>query len=170
MDKTSRNAQVKRMHQSKVMKMSTPSNVEEIVIQNTVFDLDSMDEVLLKKVGTFVPPTSIEAALAALGNDSAKLLSVVADGMREHAKSSLKSDTSVAWKVEDEEGNTSDFNGSIADSAKVNGLILNMAKSVFGYTKDMAREAKRAAKESAMGLIKNTPAIRDGLKAQAATK
>lgn len=148
--------------------MATPSNVEEIIVQNTIFDLDSMDEVTLKKVVTFKPAANTQEALAMLGNDSAKFLEVINEGLREHARVSAKSDTSTPWKVEDEEGVETVFSGTVADAKTVNGLILNMAKSVFGYAKDMTRDAKKAAKESAMNLIRSTPAIRDGLKVQAA--
>lgn len=151
-------------------KMSTPNGTMELPIQNTVFDLDSMDEVTLVKTVHFTPATSVEAALAVVGNDSAKFLEIINEGLKNHTRETAKEDVSIPWMVEDEEGNKTPFTGAPADSAKVNGLILNMAKSVFGYSKDMARDAKRAAKESAMGLIRNTPAIRDGLKAQASTK
>lgn len=154
-----------------VKKMSTPnavSNIEEIPLQMGIFDLDSMDEVLLKKFVPFTPVTDTKTALERLGNDSAKFLEVINEGLRQHARETAKTDTSIAWQVEDEEGNLSPFSGTVADAKTVNGLILNMAKSVFGYAKDMTRDAKKAAKESAMYLIRSTPAIRDGLKVQAA--
>lgn len=148
----------------------TETKVIELPLQQSVFDLETMDEVTLVKTVPFIPATSVEAALAVVGNDSAKFLEIVNEGLKNHTRETAKNDPSIPWNVEDEEGNLTPFTGSPADAKVVNNLILSMAKSVFGYAKDITREAKKAAKESAMTLIRSTPAIRDGLKSQAAPK
>jgi hypothetical protein len=71
--------------------------------------------------------------------------------------------------IEDEEGNTEIATDvKQADKKIVNGLILNLAKSVFGYLKATNKDEKRAAKEAAKNMIKSTPAMKDGLMANAA--
>jgi len=38
-------------------------------------------------------------------------------------------------------------------------MVLNFAKTAFGYRKDAGKEKKREAKEKAAQLIRDTPAI-----------
>jgi hypothetical protein len=47
---------------------------------------------------------------------------------------------------------------------------LTLAKTVFGFSKSMSREEKSTAKDSALEMIKTTPAIKAGLQKSAAIK
>jgi hypothetical protein len=141
---------------------------QELKVQRTVFDLDTMDEVTLQKVGTFKPVETTQEALHRLANDAAKFLAVINRGLKSEEQQAMVDNSTIAWQIEDEEGKLSDFSGTPADSKAVNGLVLNLAKSVFGYSKDATVEVKRGAKESAINMIKSTEAIREGLKRNAA--
>ena len=143
--------------------MATPTTAEAIRKTQTVIDLETFEDVTLVKVGTFTPAVDAKEALHRLGNDSARLLEMINDGMRADAQRNL-GNTSDPWQVEDEEGNLVVFAGTPADPAKVNALRLVLAKTVFGYSKDLPLEARQAAKDKAMTMIKTTDAIKNGLK------
>lgn len=145
----------------------TPNANNTYPVQKTVFDLDSFDEVTLVKDYTFEPVTSVQDAAARLGNDSAKLLAVINDGLRAETSRTARN-SNDGWQREDEEGNRTPFAGTLANLKLVNQCVLSMAKTVFGFSKDLSPDAKRAAKQSAQDLIKNTPAIREGLQKTAA--
>lgn len=151
---------------------ATPApGVESIRIQKTVFDLESFEDVTLVKEVPFSPVAAIDEALARLGNDSAKLLAVVNDGLRSELRSTER-DNSEGYFLADEDGKPSGetFAGIAADNAKVNAVVLAMAKSVFGLNPSMSKEQKRAAKDSAVNLVRTTPAIVEGLRVSAAAK
>lgn len=143
-------------------------DAQTIIKQATVYDLETMDDVTLRKVGTFAPVATAQEALSRLGNDTAKFLKVVNDGLRSEALRNLATDESIAWQEVDDDGELKPFNGAPADAKVVNPLILTLAKTVHGYNKDMSADAKRAAKEAAKQLIKSTPAMVAGLKKSAA--
>lgn len=136
-------------------------------VTRTVFDLDSFEDVTLVK--EYVPPTaaSVHEALAHLGNNEARLLSIINIGLKEQAASEARKSTD-GWLQETEEGEIVPFSGVQADSKKVNALVLTLAKTVFGFGKDMTKEQKRGAKESAAEMIRTTPAIKEGLRKSAA--
>lgn len=170
---------------SEVAKFKTPKvrkqkmqpseqNVMPETINRTVFDLDSFEDVYLSKVVPFTPATSVEEALKRLGGDSAKLLSAVNDGLLADAKRVAAHDTSIPWmqETEGEDGKTTlaAFSGTVADSKIVNGMVLNLAKSVYGYNKAAAakdKAGKQKAKESAMAFIAGNEVIKNGLKENA---
>lgn len=146
------------------------------IVTREVFDLDTFDEVKLGKEYEFTPVTTIEEALAALGNDSAKLLEVLNDGMREEMRSQVRA-TSDGWRTfaldndgEPTEDLNGEFAGTPADMKSVNALVLTLAKTVFGFSKELTKEQKRAAKESAKEMVKSNDAIKAGLRKSAATK
>lgn len=148
--------------------------VEVPTINRTVFDLDSFEDVYLSKEVPFTPATSVEEALKRLGGDSAKLLEAVNDGLLADAKRVAAHDTSIPWmqETESEDGKTSlaPFSGTVADSKIVNGMVLNLAKSVYGYNKAAAAKdkvGKQKAKESAMAFIAGNEVIKNGLKENA---
>lgn len=147
---------------------------EEIRVQKTLFDLASFDDVLLVKVGQFEPVSDVKDALVRLNGDTAALNKVINDGLKARAMQDLRS-TADGWHTfkTDAEGELTDeingpFDGQVADSKKVGNLVLSLAKSVFGFTKSMSKDEKRAAKEQAMEMVKSTPAIRNGLAKTAA--
>lgn len=113
--------------------MTPTQTTETAKLQNTVFDLTQFDDVkLVKTVALPAPVTSVEEALAVVGNNSDALLKVINAGLSEHVKEQARAEK-TGWKVEDEDGNLSDteYTGKYAegDVAKtVNGAILNFAK------------------------------------------
>lgn len=144
-------------------------------ITRTVFDLDSFEDVELLKEVPFTPAATVEEALARVGGDSAKLLEAVNDGLLADAKRVAAHDNSIPWlqDVEDENGKIvrENFDGTIADSKVVNGMVLNMAKAVYGYNKAAAakdKAGKQAAKQAAMAFIAGNETIKAGLKENAA--
>ena len=157
----------------------TPANGESqakvITRQRGVIDLNTMEEVLLKKQTNFHPVSTTEEALKRLNHNAAKFLEIVNEGLESEAGRALMADNTVPFMVEEEnaEGVATwvPFTGVQADATIVNPLILNLAKGVFGYPSGEkgpeAATRKAAAKASAIELIKNTPAIRDGIKSQA---
>ena len=145
-----------------------PSEAKVEKVTSTVFDLDSMADVTLFKTIEFTPVTNTKDALERLGNDAAKFLQVINDGLRSHVRESAKSDPNIPWSQEDEEGNVTEFAGTPADTKAVNSLVLTLAKTIFGYTKDASADVKRGAKEKAFEMIRTTEQIKNGLKENAA--
>ena len=143
--------------------MSTASGTIELKRQKSGTDLNTFEDVTLIKTGTFVPVTTLEEAKHRVGGDTEKFISIINEGLEQEAGRNLVADSAVAWQVEDEEGNLSPFSGMLADGKMVGGLILNMAKSIFGYSKDKTTEEKKAAKQAAKDLIKNNETMKQGL-------
>ena len=138
---------------------------ETLKIQRTVFDLTSFDDVkLVKEVPAPVKVASVEEALAAVGNDTSKLLSVINDGLasdlREREYESIQ-----GFKVVDENGDTTEteYTGTFADEKKgkaINLMLLAMAKAFSGGMWDSAtKEQKKTWKDAALTAVKATPAI-----------
>lgn len=150
------------------------TKVEVPRINRNVFDLDSFENVDLFKVVPFQKAKTVEEALTRLGGDSAKLLEAVNDGLLADAKRVASHDTSIPWMqdVEDESGKVvaEEFGGTVADSKIVGGMVLNLAKSVYGYNKAAAakdKAGKTKAKEQAMAFIASNEVIKNGLKENA---
>lgn len=149
-----------------------------IPLTRTILDLDTFEDVTLYKDVPFTPVTSTEEALTRLGNDAAKFLAIVNEGLGAETRRNGANDPSIPWLEMDEKGVKTPFTGTPADSMKVNATVLNIAKSVFGYTsvkdgktedeKNKIRTANQAAKQAAMDLIKSTPVMFEGLKKNAA--
>ncbi len=150
-------------------KMSpTPeTDVNEIPVQRTRFDLDSMEEVTVKKTVPFTNVKNATEALAFLGNSEEKLVEVINRGLRAEVGSKAVNDPSIPWMIENDEGELIPFTGTLVNATDVNVLVLNLAKQVFGYSKDKSIEVRKAAKESAKNFIKTSDVIREGFKKQA---
>lgn len=155
--------------------MSTP--IKQTPITKTIFDLDTMEEVLLvKPVPDFVPAENSHEVLSRVGNDTTKMLKLLNDGLR-LAERAAVAEGSEPWHtfVADENGEPSDevngvFTGTVADTKAVNALKLTLAKTVFGFSKNMSKDDKNFAKDAALEMIKSTPAIKAGLQKSAAIK
>ena len=152
---------------------TSPATTKEIRTTKTVFDLDSKSDVTLVKVGTFSPVTNMQEFVSRLGNDATKILAIVNSGLESHEQSQLSSNESIAWQQEDENeaGETVliPFAGTTLSEEKSKQLaanVLNMAKMLFGYAKDMAggKEAKRAAKAKAQEMLLSNPQVIEALK------
>jgi hypothetical protein len=137
-------------------------------VTSSIFDLDSMSDVTLFKNLEFSPVNSTQEALSAVGGDAKKFLAIINEGLRQHVRESAKSDSTIPWMQEQEEGEPTQFTGTPADSKAVNSLVLTLAKTIFGYSKDATSEAKSAAKASAMAMISSNEQIKKGLKENAA--
>ena len=135
--------------------------------EKTLFDLSTFEEVTLYKEVAASPVSSVQDALARLGGDSNKLLAVINDGLLAEATREARL-SPEGWFAKDDEDKLIAFEGVPANAKKVNGLVLNLAKSVFGFGKDMTKDQKRDAKTAAKDMIKNTTAIREGLAKNAA--
>lgn len=136
-------------------------------VQNTVLDLTTFENVTLEKDLEFAPVTSVSEASERLGNDASKLLKVINDGLEAEARRQARKDPN-GWSALNDDDERVPFTGTPANAKVVNGMVLTLAKSVFGFSKDLSKDAKAASKESARNLIKSTPAILEGLKKSAA--
>lgn len=162
--------------------MATPSGVsapETIKTQKSGLDLTTFSDVKMFK--TVTPPskvTSINEALAHLGNNHEKLLEIVNSGLRE-AEIEKSRASSEGWVTVDEEGKETPFEGTLIekdeDVVSVNQLVLALAKNVFGYDDadsisdvDKKRAAKRDSKEQAKEYIRSNEKMLNGLKARLA--
>ena len=150
--------------------MATVSNVVEIKRQQSGLDLATFEDVTLVKIGRFVPVTTLEEAKHRVGGDTEKFIAIINEGLEAEAGRSLKNDSSIPWQVEDEDGTVAPFSGMLADAKVVGGLVLNMAKSIFGYSKDSTPEARKAAKQAAKDLIRSNEAMKAGLAKNAVTQ
>ncbi len=153
------------------------ATLKQAPIQKTIFDLDTMEEILLvKSVPDFKEAENSNEVLARVGNDTAKMLKLLNDGLRlaEREQVATGSDPWHTFVVNDEGEYTDEvngpFTGTIADSKAVNALKLTLAKTVFGFNKNMSKDEKATAKDSALEMIKTTPAIKAGLQKSAALK
>lgn len=144
-----------------------PSTIN-LRVQRSVFDLDNFEDVTLVKEFQHQEVESVNEALQRVGNNQEKLLAIINEGLKAEARRN-EAKNPDGWRTFNDEGEPNgQFNGTPADSKAVNALVLTLAKTVFGYNKDMNADQKRGAKASAEGMIKNTQAIRDGLKKSAA--
>lgn len=133
-------------------------------IQRTVFDLNTFNDVLLKKVVTLpAKPASVEEALAAVGNDKEKLLTVIYEGLvADHVETeSAKMD---GFQTVGEDGELAGpYTGKFADEAiskNINGAILNLAKAFsHGSWDSMNADQKRNLKNQAVEMIRSNPAM-----------
>ena len=146
------------------------AETQKVPVQKTFFDLDTFADVTLKKEFDFVPVGSVDEALARLGNKADRLLEIVNQGLiGEQRLTEYRKPE--GWQILNDEGELAGpFSGTPADQKQVNALVLTLAKTVFGFNKDMTAEQKNAARASAMEMIKNTPAIKAGLQKSAALK
>jgi len=145
---------------------ASPAGVETRKPQKSLFDLDTMSTVTLYKPYDFEPVADVKSAQERIGNDTAKLIEIINRGLQSFEDDRIKADSSIPWKIEDEEGNLTEFSGTPADDKVVNGLVLNMAKASFGYLQAKGADAKRAAKQAALDFIKSQPKLIAGMKAQ----
>lgn len=137
----------------------------QLVVNQKTFDLDQFETVATYKESTFTPVESSQDALARLGGDSAKFLEILNRGLKEVAQDELRNND-APWMIKDADGNVSEYKGESADEDAVSDLVLTLAKNIFGFDnrdKSQTKEQKREMKEKALGMIRDTPAIRNGL-------
>lgn len=127
----------------------------------TVFDLATFDDVKLSKNITLPSkPTTLEEALAACGNDSAKLLDVIHEGLIAETVDRAREDMS-GFMQEGEDGEDVPYTGAFADEKKsklINNAVLALAK-INGYGKTLAPTKKRELKDRAKNFLRENPAM-----------
>jgi hypothetical protein len=147
---------------------------QTIEIQQTIFDLDSRQDVTVYKTGTFTPAENAKDALERIGGDSKKFLEIINAGLEQYSKDQLRSDATQPWSSLDDEGNPVPFEGTPISEEKSKQLaanVLNMAKMLFKYAKNMAsdpevnRKLKAEAKAKAQEMLLSQPAVIEALKA-----
>lgn len=141
--------------------------------QAQVTDLNTLTAVTLRKYFSFEPvPDSADfmaQVLARLGNDTKRLQRIINDGLLSEQREAVVSDASIPWQTIDDKGKVvGPFTGLPANQKLINGTILSIAKSSFGFNKKMTAEEKADAKEQAKEAIRTSPVIMAGLKKQAA--
>ena len=155
-----------------------PSGNVPLEVTKVVFDLDSKGEVTVRKVGDFTPVENMEQFVQRLNSDAALILKLANKALENYTEDQLSADTNVPWQQveEDENGNETlvPFSGTLLSPEKSKGLnatVINLAKVIFGYAKQMVpgdvnanREAKKAAKQSALNMILSNPAAIEGLR------
>lgn len=116
----------------------TPKGIKKIVKRN-VFDLGKFERVSLEKE-VYLPlaPTTMEEALAAVDNDDAKLLKVIAKGLRSMAISEAKNSIAL----------TGDF-----VSPKVVSGTVNQFKALYPPKSDSKADVK-AAKDQLYSFVR----------------
>lgn len=152
-----------------------PENLLEV--SKKVFDLDSKKEVEIFKTGNFSPVADMNEFVSRLNNDSAAILKIVNDGLKEFEREKLATaETPWLTSVEGENGEpaTQEFTGTAISDEKgkqLNVNVLNFAKLMFGYD-DAAKikdaeersKARQTAKQKALDMILSNPAAVEALK------
>jgi hypothetical protein len=142
----------------------TENAPRKLKVTRTVFDMNEFESTTVGKMVDFKPVGDVGEALAELGNDQAKLLELINKG-REAAVRDEAYRASEGWNELDEKNavTATPFEGLITEPKQVNQTVSVLAKTVYGLTKGMTAEQKKTAKNAAMEMVKNTPAIREGL-------
>jgi len=145
----------------------TPSNgLATRKVTRTVFDLTAFDDVKLEKTVTLpTKPTTLEEALKAAGNDTAKLLDLIHEGLISESVETARADIS-GFKVVGEDGEATEaYDGKFADEEKgkkINAAILALAK-MNGFEKSLPKDKKAALKEKATEFLRSNPAMLAGM-------
>jgi hypothetical protein len=150
------------------MNPSEAKQEKPLRISRKFFDFETFDDVVLGKDVPFKAVASLEEALAAAGNDQAKLLEIVNDGLKSAVRKAHANDLSGWHTYKDvSKGLLSDLNGAYegtpADASNVRETVNTLACTIFGYDPSMTSEEKEKRKAQAMEMVKNTPSIREGL-------
>jgi hypothetical protein len=140
----------------------------KLIVEKPVFDLKTFDDVTLVKTVEFQPINTMDEVLTLLQNDESRIIKVINAGLREEKTREARKDDS-GWHTYADDGVkiNGPFDGTVANPKKVNIIVLGLAKSVFGFNKDMTREQKKAAKDKAKDFVKNNETIREGLRQNA---
>ena len=123
----------------------TPSNGQATrKVTRTVFDLTAFDDVKLEKTVTLpTKPTTLEEALQAAGNDTAKLLDLIHEGLISESVETARADIS-GFKVVGEDGEaTEPYDGKFADEEKgkkINAAIESLQDLPLEFSYHLERE------------------------------
>ena len=165
--------------------MSTPQTVPNRVATNrqarkvsmkkiskrSFFDFESFDTVVAGKeydAPSLPPGATMEQILSVVGNDAAKLAALVEVGLQAQANDAAYGSLEGWFALDENKAITAvPYVPSGADASDVNDMKRTLARTIFGYSVDDSKEVKDAKMQSALEMIKNTPAIRDGLRNRA---
>lgn len=135
-------------------------------------NLDNFEDVsLYKDVPVVEPVKSVEDALHRLGNDHARLLSILTQGLQSETVEAARTSADGWLTFEDGKPTDSVFSGTLVPeeaSPMVNNLVLSLAKNVFSYNEAKDADERRAAKSAARDFIKSNETMLNGLKANIA--
>ena len=135
----------------------SPTTNQTKPVTRTVFDLASFDNITLTKVVTLpAAPSSLEEALQAVGNDKAKLLSVIYEGLCAETVETERADMSGYMTVAEEDEPSVPYTGTIAteeQGKQINATVLNFAK-MNGFDKSLPKEKKRELKDAAKAALR----------------
>jgi hypothetical protein len=140
----------------------TPAAKAGNPVTRTVFDLATFDEVQLSK--PFTPPTApqtVEEALAACGNDTAKLLEVIHAGLTAEARDRAYNTLDGFAIVVDGEVTETLYTGRAAEGdmkKKIDNAVLSMAK-VYGYDKSLPIDKRNELKDQARSDMRKNPRV-----------
>ena len=127
----------------------------------TVFDLATFDDVKLTKTVTLpTKPSTLEEALAACGNNAAKLLDVIHEGLISETVERER-ENMEGFFIDDDEETPTPYTGKFADSKKtkqINAAVLSLAK-MNGFDKTASKEKKREIKDRMRGFLRENPAM-----------
>ncbi len=153
--------------------MSTPNAAIAITAEKNVFDLVSKKYVTLEKEGETTPVTTMQEFTERLGNRADLILELANKALAEYAKEQLAADETKPWMLRDDE-ELVPFEGQAlsADKAKtLQASVINFAKLLFGYSKNMVPgdkeaniKAKNEAKDQALAAILSAPGAVERLK------
>lgn len=141
-----------------------------IVTTKRGIDLSTFEDVTLYKV--VVPPARVEKvndALALLGNDHSKLMSIINQGLAADAVATSRKNMEGWCKMDDDGKQTTEvFSGQLASTEVVNPIVLMFAKLSFDYESATTPEAKKAAKQAAKDYIRTVPKILEDIQKKSA--
>ncbi len=145
----------------------------QISTDSVAFDLESMQEVTLRKVGSVEPVATMEEFVSRMGNNAEAILEIVNDGLVKYTERNLASDKNIPWQLVDEDEAGAEtlvpFSGALINPEVEAGFkktVTDWAKMLFGYKKSLAPELKRAAKDSARKMLLSNPAVVEGLRSK----
>jgi len=140
----------------------TPTTPATLKVTRTVFDLTAFDDIkLVKQVTPPAKPTSLEEALAAVGNDKSVLLAVIYEGLEAKAREAAYQDINGFLIVPEDGEPIEEYTGKFADETKgklINNAILALAK-MNGFDKSLPKDKKAQLKENATQFLRDNPAM-----------
>lgn len=149
--------------------VTSPTAERKLKVIRTVFDLAEFESNTVGKMVAFKPVADVAEALAELGGDATALIALINKGREARVRDEAANSSEGWFELDDKNALTAEvFNGQITEPKHVNQTVSTLARTIFGLSKSMSAEQKKAAKESAMKMVRETPVIRDGLAKRAA--
>ena len=151
-----------------------PEGATELTIQKETIDLDTGDVVTVRKTGLFTPVATAQEFVSRLNNDSAVILKIMNQGLKEYERANLENSDSKWSKIDDEGNVIGEFTGTPLEGEKLeqfNKSVLQIAKQAFGYDAASAitdtaqrSEARKNAKQGALRMLLAAPQVLASLK------